>query len=193
MVSFGPLTAETCWRVSGTPANFYQFRILALLLHRRRSIEVNKTLQDVWPSPGLVHYIYILGVLAPNGILPATKFTLHPSLAFSYIASIITAWHSISGRQPNFVARYKNGITELSQRAPPIFGWAAIALGTGPYSSYQIFLEFRFTTFKLLVARLSMNMKAVSCILGIQHLYILQRKYFNITSNMHTVFTNIFF
>jgi len=27
-----------------------------------------------------------------------------------------------------------NGITELSQRAPPIFGWAAITLGIGPHS-----------------------------------------------------------
>jgi len=29
----------------------------------------------------------------------------------------------------------RNGITELSQRAPPIFGWAAITLGIGPHSS----------------------------------------------------------
>ena len=28
-----------------------------------------------------------------------------------------------------------NGITELSQRAPPIFGWAAITFGIGPHSS----------------------------------------------------------
>jgi len=28
-----------------------------------------------------------------------------------------------------------NGITVLSQRAPPIFGWAAITLGIGPHSS----------------------------------------------------------
>jgi len=31
----------------------------------------------------------------------------------------------------------RNGITKLSQRAPPIFGWAAIALGIGPHSSYR--------------------------------------------------------
>jgi len=29
----------------------------------------------------------------------------------------------------------RNGIMELSQRAPPIFGWAAITLGIGPHSS----------------------------------------------------------
>jgi len=28
-----------------------------------------------------------------------------------------------------------NGTAELSQRAPPIFGWAAITLGIGPHSS----------------------------------------------------------
>jgi len=30
----------------------------------------------------------------------------------------------------------RNGITELSQMAPPIFGWAAITLGIDPHSSY---------------------------------------------------------
>jgi len=29
----GPLTAEICWRVLGTPANFSRFRVLAVLLH----------------------------------------------------------------------------------------------------------------------------------------------------------------
>jgi len=33
MVNFGPLTAEICWRVCGTPANFNGFRVLAALLH----------------------------------------------------------------------------------------------------------------------------------------------------------------
>jgi len=56
MVNFGPLTAEICWRVWGTPTNFNGFLVLASLLHRRRSTEVNQTLHDVWPSPGLVRY-----------------------------------------------------------------------------------------------------------------------------------------
>ena len=33
MVNFGLLTAEICWRVWGTPANFNDFRVLAALLH----------------------------------------------------------------------------------------------------------------------------------------------------------------
>jgi len=48
----GPLTAETGWRVCGTPANFNGVRVLASLLQRRRSTEVNQTLHDVWPSAG---------------------------------------------------------------------------------------------------------------------------------------------
>ena len=45
-------------------------------------------------------------LLSPNGILPAAKLILRPSLAFSYIGSV-TAQHSSGGRQPNFVAWYK--------------------------------------------------------------------------------------
>ena len=87
-LNFGPLTAEIC-----TPANFNGFYVLASLLQRHRSTEANQSLHDLWPSPGLVHYIYIFGAVAPNGILPATKFTLRPSLAFFYIGSV-TARHS---------------------------------------------------------------------------------------------------
>ena len=50
-------------------------------------------------------YMHFWGLLPPNGILPAVKLTLHPSLAFSYIGSV-TARHSGSRRQPNFVAWY---------------------------------------------------------------------------------------
>jgi len=61
MANVGPLAAEICLRVWGTPANFNRFRVLASLLHRRRSPEANQTLHDVWPSSGLVHYLYIFG------------------------------------------------------------------------------------------------------------------------------------
>jgi len=42
IMNVGPLTAEIGWRVRGTSANFSGFRVIALLLHRRRSTEVNK-------------------------------------------------------------------------------------------------------------------------------------------------------
>jgi len=87
-------------------------------------------MHNVWPSSVLIHYIYkFLGLLAPNGILPGAKFTLHPSVALSYIGSV-TAWHSSSGRQPNFAAWYKEwsygtfAPRHFEQRAPPILqGW----------------------------------------------------------------------
>jgi len=110
VVNFSLLLAEIGWWVWGTPANFNSFLVLASLLHRCRSTELNQTLHDVCPSPGLVHYINIFGGFCPlmefiiNGILPGAKFTLCPSLAFSYIFSG-TAWHSSSW--PNCAAWYK--------------------------------------------------------------------------------------
>jgi len=105
IVNFGPLTAEIRRRVWETPANINGFRVLASLLQRRRTTEVNQSLHDV---DRLLHWYTIYafwGLLPPNGILPAAKVTLRPSLAFSYIGSV-TARHSSSGRQPHFVAWY---------------------------------------------------------------------------------------
>jgi len=105
MADFGPLAAEIGLLVWGTRATFDGFRVLVSLLQRCRSIEANQTLHDVWPSPWLVHYIYIYihfwRLLPHNGILPSVKFTLRPSLALSCIGSVI-ARYSSSGRQPNF-------------------------------------------------------------------------------------------
>jgi len=104
MVNVGSLTAEIDSLVWGTPANFNGFRVLPSLLQRCRSPKTNKTLHDVWPSPGLVGtlYTYFWGLLPLTEILPGAKFTLCQSLVFSYIGSV-TARHSSSGHQPNFV------------------------------------------------------------------------------------------
>jgi len=45
MVNFGPITAEICWRVWGTPANFNGFRVLAALLHGTPAVGVSQTLR----------------------------------------------------------------------------------------------------------------------------------------------------
>jgi len=66
MVNFGPLAAEIVSLVWGAPGNFNGFRVLATLLQRRRSTEVNRTLHCVWPSPGLVRYIYTFGISCPQ-------------------------------------------------------------------------------------------------------------------------------
>jgi len=101
IANFGPLTAEICWQVWGTQANFNGFRVLASLLQRRRSPEANQTLHD-----GRLLGCYTIYRLPPHRILPGAKFTLRPSLAFFYIGSV-TVRHSSSGRQPNFAAWYK--------------------------------------------------------------------------------------
>jgi len=77
-----------------------------------------------------------LGALHPDGILPGAKFTLSPSIAISYIGSVL---HGIpaAGVSQTMRRGTRNGITELSQRVPPIFGWAAITLGIGPHSSFH--------------------------------------------------------
>jgi len=45
MMNFGPLTAEICWWVWSTPANFNGFRVLATLLHGTIVVGVNRTLR----------------------------------------------------------------------------------------------------------------------------------------------------
>jgi len=44
-VNFGPLAAEICWRVWGTPVNFNGFRVLAALLHVTLVVGVSQTLR----------------------------------------------------------------------------------------------------------------------------------------------------
>ena len=65
ILNFGQLMAEIWWQVWGTPAIVNGFRVLASLLHRRRSTDVNQTLHDVRPSPALVYYIYTFGGSCP--------------------------------------------------------------------------------------------------------------------------------
>jgi len=56
-----------------------------------------------WAATLCIHF---WGLLPPDGITPRAKFTLHPSLAFSYIGNV-TVRHFSSGHQPNFAAWYK--------------------------------------------------------------------------------------
>jgi len=60
-----PTSGWDHWSFWDTPSNFKGFRVFVSLMHRRHSTEVNQTLHDVWPSLGLVHYIYIFGGSCP--------------------------------------------------------------------------------------------------------------------------------
>jgi len=102
--------------VWGTPANFNGFRVLASLLHRRRSTEVNQTFHDVWPSPGLVHYIYATG--------DSCHLTEFCQVQNSLCVQIV--------RSPILAALYRTALEQrapaklcgVQQRASPIFGRA---------------------------------------------------------------------
>jgi len=135
MANFGPLTAEIGSGVWNTPANFNVFRVLPSLLQRRRSLEANQTLHDVWPSPGMVHYIYIFGGSCPLTELCPVQNSLYVQVLRSPILATLLHGTPAAGVSQTLRRRTRNGIVELSQRAPPIFGRAAITLGIGPHSS----------------------------------------------------------
>jgi len=90
----------------------------------------------VWLSPGLVNYIIHF-----RELLPLTEFCqVHNSLYIQVLRSPIlpALLHGTptAGISQTLRRGTRNGITELSQRAPPIFGWVAITLGIGKHSSF---------------------------------------------------------
>jgi len=135
MANFGPLTAEIGLAVWGTPANFNGFRVLPSLLQRRCSPDANQTLHDVWPSPGLVHCIYIFGGSCPLAEFCQVQNLLYVHVLPSPILAVLLHGTPAVGVSQTLRRGTRNGITELSHRAPPIFGWAAITLDIGPHSS----------------------------------------------------------
>ena len=62
MVNFGLLTAEICWRVWGTPANFNGFRVLAALLHDTVVVGVSKTLRRRIEGATYIRQAITLGI-----------------------------------------------------------------------------------------------------------------------------------
>jgi len=54
MVNFGLITAENCWRVWGTPANFNGFRVLAALVHGTPEVGVSQTLRLEQRAPPIL-------------------------------------------------------------------------------------------------------------------------------------------
>jgi len=87
MANVGPLAAEIVLPVWGTPANFNWFHILASFLPRHRSPEANQTLHDLWSSPELVHYIYILGGFCPWRNFATCK------IHFASKSCVLLYWH----------------------------------------------------------------------------------------------------
>jgi len=123
--------------------------MLPSLLQRCHSPEANKTLHDVWPSPGLVHCIY-------GGSCSLTEFcpvqnSLYVQVLHSSILAALLHSTPAAGVSQTLRCGSRNGITEDLQRAPPIFGRAAITLGIGPHSSLHYVTSLTPTTSKLLL------------------------------------------
>jgi len=77
----------------------------------------------------LVHYIYIF-----RGSCPVQNSLCVQVLLSPILAALVHGMPG-AGISQTLQPCKRNGITELSQRAPPIFGRVAITLGIGPHSS----------------------------------------------------------
>ena len=136
MANFGPQTAEIGLPVWGTPT-FQRVSRLAF-------VTAATSLTGGQPNFARCLAVSCAGTLYMHfgGLLPVTEFcpvqhSLYvPNLALSYIGSV-TARHTSGGVSQTLRRGTRNGITELSQRAPPIFGWAAITFDIGPHSSLR--------------------------------------------------------
>jgi len=142
MVNFGPLTAEIGLPVWGTPANSMCFasclRYCSDVTHRRPTklcTMLGRLLG--WYT---IYYIHFRGFLPPDGILSGIKFTLCPSLAFSYIGSV-TARHSSSGRQPNFAASFKEWNYGIFAEGATYIRLGGHHVGHRPHSSVFLILS----------------------------------------------------
>jgi len=127
MVNFGPLTTEIVWRLWAPQQISTGFRSwfcyctdvaqqrstkLCTMFGRFLDWLVSWSLTSLFSTNMAIsetildwYTMYTFWRLVPtNEILPGAKFTLGPSLAFSYIASVTARYSSSAWRQPNFAA-----------------------------------------------------------------------------------------
>jgi len=78
------------------------------------------------------------GGFCPDGILPGADLTLRQVLRFPILATLLHGPRA-AGISQTLQHGTRNGIMELLQTAPPIFGWVAIMLGIGPHSSLYLY------------------------------------------------------
>jgi len=77
-------------------------------------IEVNQTLHDVWPSPGLVHYIYIFVDSCPLTEFCQVRSSLCIQVVrFPILAALMQSTQAV-GVSQTLRRGIRNGITELS-------------------------------------------------------------------------------
>jgi len=138
MANFDRLTAEICsrvWARQQISTGFASWlRYYSDVAHRRPA--------KLWTTFDVLLGCYTIytfsGALAPDRILPGAKFTLHPSLAFSYIGGV-TARQSSSGCQPKFAAWYKEWNYRTFAEGATYIRQGAITLGIEQHSSFNLF------------------------------------------------------
>jgi len=136
MLNFDPLTAEICWRVWAPQQISTGFasllRYCTDVAHRRST--------ELCTMFGRLLRWYTPCTFGGGGSCPLTEFCqLQNSLCVQVLRSPTLA-ALLHGTQAVGVSQSlrhgtRNGITEVSQTAPPIFGRAAIMLGIGPHCS----------------------------------------------------------
>jgi len=109
--------------------------VLPSSLQRRRSSEAIQTLDDVWPFPCLIHCICIFGGCCRMTEFCSVQNSLYVQVLRSPVLAALLHGTPAAGVSQTLRRRTRNGIRELSQTAPPIFGREAITLGVGPHSS----------------------------------------------------------
>jgi len=138
MANVSPLTAEIGLPVWVTPSNFNGFRVLAAFIVRYCSDVAHRRPTKLRTMFGRLLGCYTIHIF--GGSCPLTEFCqVQNSLYVQVLRSpiLVALLHGIpaAGVSQTLRRGTRNGITELSQRAPPIFGRAAITLGIGSHSS----------------------------------------------------------
>jgi len=138
MVNVGPLMAEIGSEVWAS--QLFLTRFASWLRYCSDVTQPNfaRCLVVSWESWAGTSYIHF------RQLLPLREFfQVQNSLCVQILcSSILTALQHgtpAAGVSQNLRRATRNGITELSQTAPPIFGWAAITLGIGPHSSLCLY------------------------------------------------------
>ena len=86
--AFSLLTAEICWQVWGTPANFNGFRVLAALLHSTLVVGVSQTLRVEQRAPPIFGRATITLGIGPHSsyIIFSTFTAVNLALLFAQMA-----------------------------------------------------------------------------------------------------------
>ena len=91
-------------------------------------------------------YIHFRGLLPLTEICPVQN-SLYVQVLRSRILAALLHGTPAAGVSQTLRRGTRNRITKLSQRAPPIFGTAAITLGIGPHSSLVLYLYFWYNAY----------------------------------------------